>query len=186
MRVGGAEEEWASLMRAALGGDASAYRKLLTSLTPVLRGVVRRNCARIGLDGGDAEDVVQEVLLAIHLKRHTWDCDRPIGPWIMTIARNKLIDARRRRGAAVHQPIDEEFTQSWSEERNDEQMDRFDLDRMLEKLGPRQRDLVRALSLEGRSVLETARRLEMKRGRGPRRIAPGDKVAASLYRGEGK
>ena len=88
-------------MRAAIAGDGAAYRRLLASLTPALRAVVRRNCGRIGLDPGEAEDVVQETLLAIHLKRDTWEPDRPIGPWIMTIARNKLIDARRRRGKAA-------------------------------------------------------------------------------------
>src|SRR5271157_5484066 len=75
------EQAWAVLMRAAVNGDAGAYRQFLASLAPVLRATARRNCARVGLDGGEAEDVVQETLLAIHLKRHTWDLDRPIGPW---------------------------------------------------------------------------------------------------------
>jgi Sigma-70 region 2 len=78
---------WAVLMRAAVNGDAGAYRQFLASLAPVLRATARRNCARVGLDGGEAEDVVQETLLAIHLKRYTWDLDRPIGPWITAIAR---------------------------------------------------------------------------------------------------
>ena len=90
------EQAWAVLMRAAVNGDAGAYRQFLASLAPVLRATARRNCARVGLDGGEAEDVVQETLLAIHLKRHTWDLDRPIGPWITAIARHKLIDAIER------------------------------------------------------------------------------------------
>ena len=48
--------------------------------------------------GEPRRNVVQEVLLAIPLKRHTWDADRAIDPWIMTITRNKLIDAPRCRG----------------------------------------------------------------------------------------
>jgi RNA polymerase sigma-70 factor, ECF subfamily len=46
-------------------------------------------------------------LLAIHLKRHTWDAAAPLGPWVRAIARNKLIDALRRRGRRVEIPIDD-------------------------------------------------------------------------------
>jgi RNA polymerase sigma-70 factor (ECF subfamily) len=109
------------------------------------------------------EDIVQEVLLAIHLKRHTWDPTRPFAPWLRTIARNKMIDARRRRGKAVTAPIDD-FADALPAEENENPGDRMDLDRMIDKLGARQRDLVRSLSLEGRSVQETAQRLDMSEG----------------------
>lgn len=173
------------LMRAALDGDSAAYRRLLASLTPVLRTMARRNCARIGLDGGDAEDVVQEVLLAIHLKRHTWDADRPIAPWIMAITRNKLIDARRRRGNRPTQPIDDLVDLLTVEGTNDN-MDRHDLDRLLDKLGDRQRDLVRSLSIEGRSVQQTAQRLDMSEGAVRVALHRAIKTLASLYRSGGK
>lgn len=169
------------LMRAAIGGDSIAYRRLLASLTPVLRRVARGNGARLGLDGGDAEDVVQEVLLAIHLKRQTWDTDRPIVPWIMTITRNKLIDARRRRGNRQSMPIDD-LTEALTAEENDDSMDRRDLDRLLGKLGDRQRDLVFSLSVEGRSVQETAARLDMTEGAVRVALHRAIKALAALYR----
>ena len=109
--------------------------------------MTRRNCVRIGLDGGEAEDIVQDVLLAIHLKRQTWDVDRPFGPWIMTIARNKLIDARRRRGNRLTLPIDD-LADILTAEGSDDATDRGDLDRLLGGLGERQRDLVRSLSVD--------------------------------------
>jgi RNA polymerase sigma factor (sigma-70 family) len=177
-----AEEEWGSLMRAAINGDSEAYRRLLASLTPALRTVTRRNCARIGLDGSEAEDVVQEVLLAIHLKRHTWDADRPIGPWIMTITRNKLIDARRRRGNRQALPIDN-LSDILTAEGSDDAMDRHDLDRLLDKLGNRQKDLVRSLSVEGRSVQETAERLNMSEGAVSVALHRAIKTLSVLYRG---
>jgi RNA polymerase sigma-70 factor (ECF subfamily) len=180
----GVEEEWGMLMRAALDGDSTAYRRLLATLTPVLRTVTRRNCARIGLDGGEAEDIVQEVLLAIHLKRHTWDVDRPFGPWIMTIARNKLIDARRRRGNRLTLPIDD-LADILTAEGSDDAADRGDLDRLLGGLGERQRDLVRSLSVEGRSVQETAERLKMSEGAVRVALHRAIKALAALYRGNG-
>jgi len=180
--LSGAEEEWALLMRAAINGDSSAYRRLLASLTPALRAAARRNCARIGLDDGEAEDVVQEALLAIHLKRHTWDPDRPIGPWITTIARNKLIDARRRRGNRPMLPIDD-LADILTAEGGDDSMDRRDLDRLVGKLGERQRDLVRSLSVEGRSIQETAKRLNMSEGAARVALHRAIKALAALYRG---
>lgn len=175
------EEEWSVLMRAAIDGDAGAYRRLLDQLTPVLRGATRRNCARIGLSIDDAEDIVQEVLLAIHLKRHTWDVTRPIAPWIMTIARHKLIDARRRRGARTHEPVDD-LADFLAAEGTEEALERNDLDRLLGKLGERPRDLVRALSVEGHTVQETAQRLNMSEGAVRVALHRAIKSLAALYR----
>ncbi len=55
---------------------------------------------------------MQEILLAVHLKRHTWDADAPFAPWLFAIARNKLIDALRRRGRRVFVNIDD-FAESY-------------------------------------------------------------------------
>jgi RNA polymerase sigma factor (sigma-70 family) len=176
------QQEWSSLMRAALGGDAQAYHRLLASLTPVLRAMTRRQCRAAGLDEGDAEDIVQEVLLAIHLKRNSWDIDRPIGPWIMAIARNKLIDAFRRRGNRQATPIDG-LAELLVAESEDDAMDRRDLDRLLEKLGERQRDLVKSVSVEGCSVQETAARLSMSEGAVRVALHRAIKTLAALYRG---
>jgi DNA-directed RNA polymerase specialized sigma24 family protein len=63
------EERWAKLLRAAKGGDQKAYRAFLADIAPVLRGLVRARGR--GLGAADCEDIVQEVLLAIHLKRQT-------------------------------------------------------------------------------------------------------------------
>src|SRR3546814_18114776 len=60
------------------------------------------------MQGGiDPEDIVQETLLAIHMKRHTWRDDAPVTPWLYAIARYKLIDAFRRRGRLVEIEIGE-------------------------------------------------------------------------------
>ena len=75
------EEEWSALMRAAIDGDEAAYRQLLESLSHGLRAAARRGFVYAGAPPNDAEDVVQETLLALHLKRHTWDSSQPLGPW---------------------------------------------------------------------------------------------------------
>ena len=97
----GREDEWTDLMRSANAGDHLAYHRLLKAVTPVLRAAARRGLARAGQPVDQSEDIVQDILLAVHLKKHTWDPNAPFAPWLFTIARNKLIDALRRRGRRV-------------------------------------------------------------------------------------
>jgi DNA-directed RNA polymerase specialized sigma24 family protein len=46
---------------------------------------------------------VQDILLAVRLKRHTWDSDALLSPWLFAIARNKLVVALISHGRAVGQ-----------------------------------------------------------------------------------
>jgi RNA polymerase sigma-70 factor (ECF subfamily) len=101
------EDEWTGLMRSAMSGDSAAYHRLLKAITPVLRAAARRGLARAGQGVDQFEDIVQDVLLAVHLKRHTWDANAPFAPWLFAIARNKLIDALRRRGRRTFVSIDD-------------------------------------------------------------------------------
>src|SRR3978361_2513588 len=94
-------------MRLAVTGDRLAYHSLLKAVTPVLRAAARRGLARAGQPADQSEDIVQDILLAVHLKRHTWDANAPFAPWLFAIARNKLIDALRRRGRRVFVNIDD-------------------------------------------------------------------------------
>ncbi|SDR47396.1 RNA polymerase sigma-70 factor, ECF subfamily [Rhizobiales bacterium GAS191] len=183
MNVPAREEEWAIWMRAAISGDTVAYRRFLDSVAASLRAMSRRRFARLGLALGDAEDVVQEVLLAIHLKRHTWDRSRPIGPWIAAIARNKSIDALRRRGHRTETPIETVIDSLAAEEASDG-LGRHDLDRLLAKLRDQQRDIVRSVALDGASIRETAERLKMSEGAVRVALHRALKALACLYRGD--
>ncbi len=183
--MGADEEEWAVLMRAAMMGDEAAYRAFLTAITPSIRAAARRNLARYRLATADAEDVVQDTLLAIHLKRRTWDQDRPIGPWIAAIARNKLIDLMRRRGRAIQVPI-EDVTPGLAAEETGSSLETYEVHRMLENLNEKQRNVVRALAIEGASVRQTAERLNMTEGAIRVTLHRAVKALAVIYRGRDK
>ncbi|MDQ0305111.1 sigma-70 family RNA polymerase sigma factor [Ancylobacter polymorphus] len=150
------ERELADLLRAAIAGDARSYALFLDRVAGLVRAYAR---SKISHGGVDPEDVVQEVLLAIHLKRHTWLPEAPVLPWVYAIARFKLIDAFRRRGRRVEVELDD--IAETVPQPEVETVSARDIGRALEGLAPGQRSVVAAISVEGRSVEETARTLDM-------------------------
>jgi RNA polymerase sigma factor (sigma-70 family) len=177
------EGDWTAWMRAAISGDAAAYRRFLGAVTPHLRAMARHRCRMAGASEGDVEDIVQEVLLAIHLKRGTWDQSRPIGPWISAIVRNKLIDTLRRRGRHVTVPIDEVIDTLGAEDHADGASP-GEIDGLLAQLKIRQREIVKSISINGSSVRETADRLHMTEGAVRVALHRALKTLAALYRGQ--
>jgi RNA polymerase sigma-70 factor (ECF subfamily) len=163
MRGAGREKQWALLMRAANAGDARSYRRLLEELTPVLRAAARFGLRRAGLADMDAEDVVQDTLLAIHLKRQSWDEDAPLGPWLRAIMRHKMIDALRRRSGRINVPVDD-FADLLPADEKEPAMLVSDVGRHLQSLPKGQRDVVRAIAVDGASIAEAAARLSMREG----------------------
>ncbi len=157
------EQRWTQLMLAARAGDRGAYERLLRELAPVLRDVVRRRLANFGAPTGEAEDVVQEVLLALHLKRQTWRAEDPLGPWLWTIVRNKLVDHLRRRGRRVEVPVEDlaEILPAPEERPGTEARD---VERHLALLPEKQQAVLRSIAVDGSSVGDTAQRMQMTPG----------------------
>lgn len=159
----GREDEWTDLMRSANGGDDVAYHRLLKAVTPVLRAAARRGLARAGQPIDQSEDIVQDILFAVHLKRHTWDADAPFAPWLFAIARNKLIDALRRRGRRVFVNIDD-FSETIASEPAVETTPAREVAAHLESLPSRQRDVLQSIAVNSASIKETATKFSMSEG----------------------
>jgi len=111
----GQEQRLADLMRTAQAGDRAAYSELLRTITPLVKETVRQ---RFGfLQAQDMEDLVQEILLSLHLARRTYDPTRPFLPWLMAIARNRMADgARRYARRAAHEVTYEQPPETFSAE----------------------------------------------------------------------
>ena len=125
-------------MIAALDGDGAAYGELLAILSGYLRGHFRR---RLGGGAADVEDLVQETVLAIHLKRAVYDRAQPFTPWVYAIARYKLLDHYRRVGSRHAVPI-EDAGDLFAVENPEEGAVRRDIEKLLGKLPARQRALM--------------------------------------------
>jgi RNA polymerase sigma-70 factor (ECF subfamily) len=149
--------ELKDLMVRGLDGDAAAHRRLLSLLSALLRAFFRR---RLGGDGADAEDLVQDTLIAIHTRRVTYDRAQPLEAWVYAVARYKLIDHFRRAKVRATVPL-EAAGAVFAESDVEAGTAKVDLDRLLSALPARQQALVRSVKLEGLSVAEAAARAGM-------------------------
>lgn len=148
-------------MRASLAGDSHAHRTLLSRLSAYLRAYYKSRLARIGRSATEAEDLVQEALMAIHTRRHTYDPAEALTPWVYAIARYKLIDhLRRTRSSMMDIPIeDAEEIMAHDDYVGIESAN--DLTRLLSGLPDKMRQAIQAVKLDGLSVAEAASKCGM-------------------------
>ncbi|MGE5865390.1 MAG: sigma-70 family RNA polymerase sigma factor [Rhizobacter sp.] len=149
------ESELRPLWLRAQAGDEGAYRESLLRIAARLRPYFRRRLQRLP---HEVEDLVQEVLLAIHLHRGTHVPELPVTAWFLAIARHKLMDLYRRRGRRedLDDPLDGVDDEALvAGEASGEA--RRDLGTLLEQLPAAQRRAIVLTKVEGLSVLEAAR-----------------------------
>ena len=152
------EAELRALMIAGLNGDASAHRALLSALSGHLRAYYRNKLLRSGRRPEEAEDLVQEALMVVHTRRHTYDPAELLTPWVYAIARYKLIDhLRQSRSRLADVPIEDAFDVMAADDRAAAES-RLDLTRLLGKLPEKVRLAIQYVKIEGLSVVEAAAR----------------------------
>ena len=145
-----ADEEWSSLMAAAQRGDSGCYRRLLGDLQPWLRRYFARR-----LPPAVVDDAVQDTLIAIHEKRHTFDPARPFGPWLAAIARYKWIDRLRALKRMAAEPLGDDLATA---DHGSAVLSATILNQLLGGLKPAQADAIRLVKIQGFSIEEAAAR----------------------------
>jgi RNA polymerase sigma-70 factor (ECF subfamily) len=166
MTVEEREQRWAEAMRAERRGEAVAYERMLKEVANTLRRSLAPRLVRVGLGAHEAEDLVQEILIGLHGKRHTWDPARPFLPWLHTITRYKLIDFMRHRRGDTRRRVDLAL-EDWLEiecSTHEANRSMWEMDRHLAVLPVSQRKIVRAIAVEGASVRNVARGLATSEG----------------------
>ena len=145
----------ARLVRDVANGDQAAYRTLLDVSARLVRGYVRQQTG--GQGNADIEDIVQETLLAVHTKYHSYDPAYPYLPWLRAIARHKLVDAWRRLKPGSTVPLDDDSTFAVMADTPSDASDAgLTLERLLVQLPDKQQKIVRLARLEGRAMAEIA------------------------------
>lgn len=141
---------WGALMAAGQRGDAAPYRRLLAELRPWLMRYFGRR-----LPPPSVEDAVQETLIAIHAKRHTYEPDRPFGPWLAGIARYKWIDRLRIAGRHAADELPETLSVG---DHESAVTSAAALEGLMATLKPAQAEVIRLVKLDGLSIEEAATR----------------------------
>ena len=150
----GDEEAFRILVSRVLDGDQAAYNQFLTKLSLNLRSYLRRQLHRVGRPDVDAEDLVQEALLTIHRKWHTYDRALPVLPWAYAITRYKLIDfLRSTTNDARHLTLDDIEEAAGPD---GALIEALSISKLLTALPEKLRMPVELVRLEGLSVKEAA------------------------------
>ncbi|HUF03807.1 MAG TPA: sigma-70 family RNA polymerase sigma factor [Aridibacter sp.] len=96
-----AESDGASMVRRVLEGEKGAFDELYRKYSPMVHGIVLARAPR-----GEAEDLVQEIFLAVFRKLDTLNDPFAVGGWIASIARRSIADSYRN--SAPSEEISEE------------------------------------------------------------------------------
>jgi RNA polymerase sigma-70 factor (ECF subfamily) len=146
------EAKLRALMVAGRSGHDKAYGALLRLCADRLRTYFRRRLA--GRDQ-DAEDLVQETLIAIHRKRASYDAGLPFTAWLHGIARYRLIDFLRREYRRASLPADDALEPADGHS-VDAILAEIDVASLLARLSPNQAEAIRMTKIEGLSVREAS------------------------------
>lgn len=141
----------------SLQGDHASYQRALVLMSGHVRRLLQK---RMQSQPSDVEDLVQETLMAIHQKRHTYQSDQPLTAWMYAIARYKWVDHLRAHGRreGLHDNIDD-WSDTLSIDSEESASDAHkDLATMLADLPDRQREAIAHTRLMGLSITETAER----------------------------
>lgn len=161
------EIRWSQALRLERQGERESYESFLKDFADSVRRIVKMRFRLLNLSPADAEDVVQEVLIAVHSKRRHWTDDRPLLPWLNAVTRYKLIDAvRRLRRDALRRCdlTDYEWANLFAADDPALHRDACDVDRLIDQLPTGQQSVVRALGVDGDTPKEAAVRLGISEG----------------------
>lgn len=158
MPEAGQDRRLSELMAATQGGDREAYSRLLRELDAILSPYFRRR-----LRSDDAAcDVVQETLLSVHMARHTYDPEKPFLPWVFAIARCRLVDYwRKQERHADADPLDDLEAADRPEEPSGSAALAGEA---LGELSAADRDVIKFLKVEGLSLKDVARKMQLTEG----------------------
>lgn len=149
--------EITALFRTGLSGDQAAYGKFLTTISPMLRRMISKNIAI-----ADVEDVLQEVLISIHKARHTYDGQRPIMPWLSSIANFRITDHLRKHYSQMrHKTLDIADYENILLDVTEEVSANESIDELFEEVSEKHKKILTMMHVDGYTAKEVGKRMGM-------------------------
>jgi RNA polymerase sigma-70 factor (ECF subfamily) len=163
--------------RAAGAGDVAALDDLLWAVDEL--GLARRTVRRLVLDESDADEVEQDVLVAVAESVADFRGDARFTTWLHTVARRKAVDALRRRRTPTAVLGDDVGD---ARRISSVIATRTSLDAAIAALPDHYRDAVVLRDVEGREYADVADRLGLNLNTTRTRIARGRALVAANLR----
>lgn len=154
------EQRFLEKMVKAQRGDKAVYENLLLELSMFLNNYLRPKI----FNSDHLDDVIQEILLAVHKSRHTYDSKRSFMSWLLAIVHYKFIDHVRAMAKS-----DKEFLHSDSNEKDHdyllEELIKIEVGEQLllaiESLDEPSRSVIDLLKVQGMKVSEVSIKLNI-------------------------
>ncbi len=143
------EATLARLMTAAQKGDKAAYNVLLSEVSMWLERYFRKR-----VPASQQDDLVQDVLMAVHHKRATYDATRPFLPWLAAIARYRWVDHLRKVYKHESDMLEDNDASVDSDE--DVVEARVSLERLFVHLPDAQVEAIELVKIDGHSIREAS------------------------------
>ena len=149
------EEKLKELFILSMNGSSVAYESFLTLASAIIKKYLTFMGGKYEAQE-TIEDLLQEILISIHQKKHTFQLDRPVLPWIYAITRYRFIDFYRLKKRA---PKTVELPDDLSAKENAEPF--INIEEILSMLSTKQRDMIYLVKVEGSSYSEAAATLQI-------------------------
>lgn len=148
-------------------GDPDAFRAFYDRYGGRISAYLRH----LGARGGEIEDLLQDVFLAVWHRASTFDARRGVAAgWLFTIARNKWFDRLRRPDRHATSPLEVDPVQPTKRVAAETRLTIF---QALGRLKEEQRDAVELAYFGGLTYEETARELDLPLGTLKSRVRTG-------------
>lgn len=147
------------LMREAQEGNSTSYETLLSEVYMFLESYLNSKV----YNKSQIDDVIQEIILAIHNSRHTFDGTKSFMSWLLAIAHYKVSDHLRYQFKQKTQELEESLIDPNSDtltaliENENIQL----LHQAIDELDHKPRQIVKLLKIEGFKISEVADQLNI-------------------------
>ncbi len=155
------EDEWRALAILSQKGDKRAYTQLLTEISQYIKALISR-----GISDTDAlDDITQEVLISVHKSLKTYSPDKAFKPWLNAIIQFRKTDFLRKYYATHQDKVASLDILEFSRKNVTEPSvsgELRDIENALQRLPNKQRQIFMRVKIEGYSIAEVAKEMNMR------------------------